>query len=168
MENFDLYTCCFSGHRSIKLPWKYNEKGIRFLCCKLKLKKAIKKAIKKGYRLFVCGMALGSDILFAELVLSLKAKHLNIFLECAIPCVNQTEKWYPKSVARYNAILSKADFVTMVTDKKYTNGCMQKRNKYMLEKSSLLISVYDGTKGGTEQTVILAKQMGIETIIIKP
>lgn len=158
MNNRQFYTCCFTGHRPNKLPWGYNEKGIRFFLFKNKLRKSIKEAIKGGYKYFISGMALGSDMLCAEMVLKLKKKHPNITLECAIPCINQTERWLKTSIDRYNTIVSKSDKITYVSDKPYYNGCMQKRNKYMIDNSSLLIAVYNGCSGGTHQTIELAKE----------
>ena len=158
MNNRKFYTCCFTGHRPNKLPWGYNEKGIRFFLFKSRLRKTIKESIKNGYNYFISGMALGFDMLFAEIVLSLKKKHPNIMLECAIPCLNQTERWSCASIERYNTIVSKADRVTYVSVQPYYNGCMQKRNKYMIDTSSLLIAVYNGLSGGTKQTIKLAKE----------
>ena len=167
MNNRKFYTCCFTGHRPNKLPWGYKEKGIRFLLLKNKLRKTIIKAIKNGYKYFISGMALGSYMICAEIVLKLKKKHPNIELECAIPCINQTEKWLKDSIDRYNYILSKADNVTYVSNKPYFNGCMQKRNKYMIDNSSLLIAVYNGSSGGTKQTIELAKYSKLKICILK-
>ena len=160
--------CCFTGHRPQSLPWGYNESGLAFILFKNKLKKAIKSAIADGFNHFISGMALGVDMLAAELVLELKKKHPNIILECAIPCKNQSCKWQSDSVDRYNAILEQADKVTMVSDTNYFNGCMQKRNKYMIDKSERVIAVFNGTPGGTAQTIESAKKAGREVVIIKP
>ena len=49
----------------------------------------------------------------------------------------------------------------------YTKGCMLRRNRYMVDRSSLLIAVYDGTpKGGTMNTLAYALRQGVETIIL--
>jgi len=168
MENKKLYTCCFTGHRPSKLPWRYNERGIKFILYKIRLKQSIKKAIKDGYKYFITGMAMGSDIICAEIVIKIKKKYPSIKLECAIPCINQTEKWPHKSIMRYNNILTKADKITYVSSLKYFNGCMAKRNIYMINNSSLLIAVYNGSFGGTKQTIDKAKEKQINIKIIKP
>lgn len=161
-------TLCFTGHRPKSLPWGYNEQGLRFFLFKRKLRKAIINAIKDGYDHFISGMALGMDMLSAEIVLELKSKYPNIKLECAIPCTNQSSKWPIESAVRYNKILSQADIVTYVSKTSYYDGCMQKRNKYMLENSSRIIACYNGTAGGTKQTIELANKLNVDTIIIKP
>lgn len=44
---------------------------------------------------------------------------------------------------------------------------MQKRNKYMVDKSNLLIAIYNGCEGGTKQTIEYARQQNININIIE-
>lgn len=167
MKDRKFYTCCFTGHRSKNLPWGYKEKGIKFFVFKNKLKKIIKQSIKAGYIYFISGMELGIDMLCAEIILKLKKKHPNIKLECAIPCKNQTEKWKKESIDRYNKILSLADKITYTSNSNYYNGCMQKRNQYMIDNSNLLIAVFNGSNGGTKQTIEYAYKNKIKVFLLK-
>ena len=48
----------------------------------------------------------------------------------------------------------------------YTPGCMLRRNRYMVDRSSLLIAAFDGSKGGTLYTITYAMKRGIEVEII--
>lgn len=161
--------CCFTGHRASQLPWGYNEHGIRFLIFKRRLRQTIISSIKIGYKYFISGMALGVDMLAAELVIELKQIYPDIILECALPCINQTAKWNDESILRYQNILSLADKVTIVSDALYFNGCMAKRNKYMIEHSNRIIAVYNGKKyGGTYQTINMAKISKTDIVIVKP
>lgn len=61
------YTYCFTGHRPQSLPWKFRESGIRFWLFKKKLKKIVEKSINDGYTHFISGMALGVDMIAAEI-----------------------------------------------------------------------------------------------------
>lgn len=70
-------TCCFTGHRPQSLPWKFNEQDERCLKMKERLRNEIIKAIKNGYKTFISGMALGFDMICAEIVLELK-KHIHL------------------------------------------------------------------------------------------
>lgn len=167
MEDRKFYTCCFTGHRPKNLPWGYIEKGIKFFVFKNKLKKIIKLSIKAGYVYFISGMALGIDMLCAEIILKLKTKHPNIKLECAIPCKNQTEKWKTVNIDKYNKILTLADKITYTSNSNYYNGCMQKRNKYMIDSSNLLIAVFNGSNGGTKQTIEYAYKNKIKVFLLK-
>ena len=168
MSHKIFYTCCFTGHRPKNLPWGYNEKGIRFLFFKLKLYFLIKKLIKQGYTHFISGMALGVDIICAELILKIKSKNKNISLECAIPCKNQTKLWNIFQKKRYTKICSQADKITYITNTTYTNSCMQKRNCYMIDNSNLVVAVYTNKSGGTAKTLEYAKSKNKKIIIIKP
>ena len=49
----------------------------------------------------------------------------------------------------------------------YTPGCMGRRNRYMVDRSSLLLAVYDGTpRGGTMNTLAYAMRQGVQTVIL--
>lgn len=161
-------TCCFTGHRPSALPWRYEESGLRFSTFRTKLKKVIEQAITDGYTNFISGMAEGIDIIAAELIVELRKKYPYITLECAIPCINQTEKWSDFSIQRYNNIKNEADKVTIVSNTLYYNGCMSKRNKYMVDNSSGIIAVFNGKQGGTAQTISMARRQGLKIITIKP
>ena len=140
--------------------------SVNYLKLKHKLKNEIINAIQFGYNHFITGMALGTDILCAKIVLKLKKKH-DIKLECAIPCLNQTERWTNSDKKNYEIIINQADIKTYVSDKKYYNGCMQKRNRYMVDNSSLIIAHFNGSTGGTKQTIDYAKSKNKKIIIIE-
>ena len=65
-------TCCFTGHRPVKLPWGINEQDPRCLALKEQLAATLEGIYESGYRHFICGMAIGCDTYFAEEVLQLK------------------------------------------------------------------------------------------------
>ena len=46
----------------------------------------------------------------------------------------------------------------------YSDGCMLRRNRAMVDASQRIISVYDGGDGGTAYTVRYAERMGREII----
>lgn len=166
MDN-KLVTCCFTGHRPNSLPWGNKESSKGGKLFKKNLQKVVITAIDKGYLFFISGMAMGIDIIAAELVLKLKKKHPNIKLECALPCLNQTRLWKDeKYLKRYKKIIDKADSVTYVSNTNYFNGCMQKRNKYMVDESSLLLAFFNGQGGGTKSTIDYAKSKNLEIINI--
>ena len=61
---------------------------------------------------------------------------------------------------RYRAILARCDVETMV-QQEYTPGCMQRRNRYMVDHAALLIAVSDGAPGGTRNTILYALRQGL-------
>ena len=54
-------TCCFTGHRPEKLPWREDEGDPRCLELKARLAGAVEAAYEKGMRHFLCGMARGAS-----------------------------------------------------------------------------------------------------------
>lgn len=160
-------TCCFTGHRPSKLPWKTDESDPR--CRKLKktLYEVAESVYQAGIRHFICGMAEGCDLYFAEELFRLRENHAGITVEAAIPCETQAAAWSEEQRNRYFRDVAACDRETMVS-RAYTRGCMAERNRYMVDASSVLIAVYDGTLGGTMQTVHYAKKKNLEIILLRP
>ena len=151
--------CCCTGHRPQKFPFDYDGDNERYNAYIKELKSKIEYAItERNITHFISGMALGVDLDFAELVLYFKdTKYKTVTLECAIPCPNQTIKWTEKDKLRYNDILKRADTVTLLSDR-YDRDCMLKRNRFMVDKSQMLIAVFNGIEqGGTWYTIKYAK-----------
>ena len=145
-------SCCFTGHRPEKLPWRYNERDPRCLSLKQRIAHAAEAAYEEGYRHFLCGMALGCDLYFCETVLALRQHHPDVTVEAAIPCPTQAGTWALDQRERYETLVRSCDFETLVSAK-YTPYCMQRRDRYMVDHASLLIAVFDGTPGGTRYTM---------------
>ncbi len=51
-------TVCFTGHRSQKLPWRFNEEDVRCKAMKETLRHEIIGAVENGYKTFLCVMAM--------------------------------------------------------------------------------------------------------------
>lgn len=161
-------TCSFTGYRPEKLPFGNDESDFR--CVKLKetLTNEIEELINSGYSEFITGMALGIDMICGEIVLELRKKYPHIALSAAIPCKNQERHWDYDSITRYNRILQSVNNIIFVSNTSYFNGCMQKRNRYMVDNCDLLLAVFDGQQGGTMRTVEYAKKTGRRIVVIDP
>ena len=151
--------CCCTGHRPNGFPFDYfkdKEKRNAYLTA---LQSKIGLAIEQGATQFISGMSLGVDLDFAEIILKLKAK-FPITLECAMPYPDYSVRWSFEDEKRNYEILKSADKVTLVSDR-YFNGCLFKRNRYMVDKSDLVIAVFNGEKkGGTFYTLSYAEKQG--------
>jgi len=158
-------TCCFTGHRPAKLPWGHREDDPRCLDLKYELSRRLEDIYARGYRHFICGMALGCDFYFAEAVLALKDIHGDVTLEAAIPCADQSERWNAAQRRRYDDILSGCDLLHYLQNS-YSPGCMQRRNEYMVKHSSLLLACFDGRPGGTMSTILTAQRAGLSVEIV--
>ena len=161
-------TACFTGHRSQKLPWRFDEEDQRCKAMKSTLRFEIEKAIQRGYRTFLCGMALGFDMICAETVIDLKKKYSDVKIVGALPCKTQDIKWFDKDRKRYRDLLNRLDCVRCIYDEYIGAECMLERNRYMVDNSSLMIALFNGLSGGTKSTIDYAKREGLEIVIIKP
>ena len=161
-------TCCFTGHRPARLPWREDEWDPRCRRFQEELDRQVERAYGRGYRHFISGMAQGGDLLFCEAVLRLKQAHPEVVLEAAIPCQSQADRWSPRRQERYRRLLAQCDLETLI-QKDYTPDCMQRRNCYMVDRSSLLIALYDGSPGGgTCSTLLYAIRRALEVIQLDP
>ncbi len=158
-------SCCFTGHRASKLPWGFDESDIRCIEFKEKLDAVIGAVYESGVTHFICGMANGCDMYCAEAVLKLKKTNPDITLEAAVPYDGQEAKWDADLKRRYRDIIINCDAVNIISDK-YTQFCMIQRNRYMVDRSSILIACYNGQSGGTWNTVKYAMDLDREIIQI--
>lgn len=161
------HTCAFTGHRPHKLPWGYDENDDRCVAVKGALASQIAiLTTAHGITDFYSGMADGVDVWAAQAVLELKRDH-PVILHCIIPHKGQENRWSTPAQERYKDILDHADEVKTLSNR-YYNGCMQARNRYMIDAAGILLAVYDGTQGGTSMTVTYARQQGRQVIVIDP
>ena len=156
-------TCCFTGHRAEKLPWRYNEQDPRCRELKQRLYDTVEAVYSSGFTRFICGMAQGCDLYFCEAVLALRAQHPEIFLEAAVPFPGQADRWPAKERARYDRLITECDKTTVVSPE-YSTGCMMKRNRFMVDRSDLIIACYDGQSGGTLNTLRYALEKNVRIL----
>jgi uncharacterized phage-like protein YoqJ len=132
---------------------------------KQRLRREAERAYEDGFRHFITGMARGTDQYFAQIVLELKESLPGITLEAAIPCEEQAARWKESEREQYFDLVARCDLETMV-QRHYDRGCMQRRNRYMVDRSARLIAAYDGLLGGTMYTIHYAMRRGIDVVIV--
>ena len=158
-------SCSFTGHRPGKLPWHYREEDLRCMELKRRMSAAIEAAYQEGYRHFICGMAMGCDLYFCECALDLRKQYPDITVEAAIPCPTQADRWPAAQRRRYAELVAACDLETLVSDA-YSATCMQRRDRYMVDRSAMLIAAFDGSAGGTRYTVEYAMRRGLDIVDI--
>ncbi|MBR2823007.1 MAG: DUF1273 family protein [Clostridia bacterium] len=143
---------CFTGHRLIP------EKDLPALSRALNA--ALADAYREGIRVFVSGGAMGFDLLAARAVLQMRASFPGARLVVAQPCPSQADRWASGDRQRYRDILSRADQVIRVSPA-YYEGCMQKRNRFMVERACRCLCYLRACRGGTWYTVSYAYDQGL-------
>ena len=158
-------TVCFSGHRPEKLPDGGNMDSPVMGVIKSLLYREIAAAVDDGHTCFITGLARGIDLIAGELVLELKHDRPEIKLVAAVPYKDQPKKYKSYEKFSYGCIMNEADKVVYVSED-YHKGCLQERNRFMIENSSRLIAAVDSYRSGTGQTIRLAESAGIEVRVI--
>lgn len=163
--------CCCTGHRPKGFVWDYYNKSDEKQQEYLQLLEYIieRDILQGGFNYFISGGAIGADMDFAETVIRLREKYSHIRLELAIPCANQDLKWRKDDKQRYQNILEKADIVNILYST-YTPWCMDRRNRYMVDKSEKILAIWNASeKSGTYNTIQYAyKKMKLRDFIMLP
>lgn len=159
-------TLCFTGHRPQKLKGFNVEDNLELL--KVLKQQIISFIDEYGVTTFISGMALGIDMWAARIVLSLKKQYPHIKLVAAVPCSKQYARWQNSSIREWHGIVERADKVVYVSDEPYTRWCMQKRNEWMVDHSQYVISVWDGTNGGTKNCIDYSCKKSVQVWNINP
>ena len=163
---------CFTGPRPSKLGGYDLNSYMNFIILQ-RVINCLESLLDKSNHCyyFIVGGALGFDTICAITVLDLKEKYKDrIKLEVAVPFKDQSIVWKSKEdITRYNYILENADKVTYVDtlaqydtkttiSGKYHVAKLQKRNEYMVDNSSVVITWYNGSGGGTDNCLRYAKR----------
>lgn len=150
-------SCCFTGHRSMSMAEQQQLFPI--------LTQNLLKVIAKGTTVFRNGGALGFDTLSALSVLKLKEKYPQIKLFIDAPHREQSKHWEAFDRNVYEYLLNRADRVTYISQA-YQRGCMQRRNRFMVENSDIVIAYVRKTYGGSYYTVCYAESLDKEVIYL--
>ena len=148
--------CCFTGHRPGKL--QQDEHTV-----KQALAAAIDRAISRGFTTFITGMAQGTDIWAAEIVLERRSCNPSLKLISTLPHPHFEKFWSAEWQYRYNAVRSAADLERTICPA-YTRAVYQKRNIWMVDHSALVIAVFYGEAGGTLNSIRYAQQNQVEIL----
>lgn len=149
--------CCITGHRPHKFPFDYTDRdGEAYRKYADGLYLAVKELALDGYGLFLSGMADGADSDFFETVKLIRSRLGKageaIAFEAVFPYPNKKsgifEREYP-------------GVKTTVLSPCFDRSCYQRRNEYMVDKSDLVLAVWNGERaGGTWNTIEYAEKTG--------
>ena len=127
--------------------------------------------LKPGHT-YISGMALGTDIAFAEAI-----RDRRLPLIAAVPNINQAAKWKAQDQLLYSNLLDYArecgqvvqvDLLEKYKSKTYVQSLFA-RNRWMVDQSEFAIVIWDGRKsGGTYHALQLIQKKAISGVIINP
>lgn len=131
---------------------------------KKKIEDIFNKLIEKGFDTFLVGMALGFDTVCFHILEEIR-KQKSIKIIACIPCLTQAERFNLSQKKEYDKMVQSAD-EKVVLSKEYTRTCMQKRNEFMVDNCSVLVSYLKRDFGGTKNTVDYARKNSVPIIML--
>ena len=148
-----MEACCFSGHRKIP-PALLND-----------LQKKLIQTIDRIYNekhitTYYAGGAQGFDTLASEAVIERRAGIPELRLVVVMPHAEQAARWSAEDQTRHKRILDAADEVVCLAEH-YYRGCMQRRNRYLVDHSDVCVCYLSEATGGTAYTVEYARKNGL-------
>ena len=150
-------TACFTGHREIRGSVEALEERVYQIVGGL---------IQEGYCYFGAGGARGFDALAARTVLKVKEQHPQVHLILVLPFYNQYEKekgWTAYEIAEYQELKQKASKVVHLQEQ-YSSGCYYRRNRHLVDFSSVCIAYQYKETGGTAYTTNYARSQKVKII----
>lgn len=143
-------TCAITGHRILCKDFDRE-----------KLYEELSDIVDDGYEYFLDGMALGFDSECFRALERIRGDGKPVKIVAVIPCSGQSEKFSLKDKTEYDRMINSADFVVK-EGSCYFEGCMLRRNDFLVENASLLFAYYrDAIRGGTRYTVNRAVELGL-------
>ena len=133
-------TVCFTGHRTYD--------GSR----NTELDAAIRGLYARGYRNFLCGMAVGFDLAAAETALSLREELAGLRIVAVVPFEGMQHRFPQSQRELFERVMKEADEVVTLAAK-YSVAAYTMRNNFLVDNSSAVIAYFTGAKGGTAYTV---------------
>jgi uncharacterized phage-like protein YoqJ len=138
---------CGTGHRPDKLGG-YGEDVFQRL-----VKTAEDWLIETRPCYVITGGALGWDQALAQACIN-----TTIRFAVYVPFVEFDCKWPQHSRDKLKAIIHKADDVKVICEAGYAGWKMQKRNEAMVDDSSLVLALWNGSSGGTANCLKYAEK----------
>lgn len=180
MENKKIIHISFTGHRPNKLGGYNLDAHPGYRQMQWDLETYIERNLKVydvvwGHS----GLALGGDTIWSKAILAMKDRYPDrVFFHAEIPMLEQPDCWFRKSdIDFWHEQVERADAKTIYgsleglakpeRDREAVR-LMDVRNHGMLDHADVLLALYNGTKGGTDNAVQYAKKIGLTTYIVHP
>lgn len=145
--------CALTGHRD--LPPEFSETALRY---------ALTDLLGEGVGTFYCGMARGFDLVALRILAELKGGK-SFTVEACIPYPGQENAFPAKERELYRTLLEICDRKKVLFPG-YRNGCLLARDRYMVDRSDLVLAYCTRETGGAAYTVKYARTKGVEVRLV--
>lgn len=146
-------TCALTGHRALPEGFDKN-----------KLYDTLEEKIREGYDEFLCGMAVGFDLVALDCLVALRRAYPIRIVAC-IPFDGQERSFSEEDKRIYRELLTWCDEKRVLLPA-YRNGCYLARNRYMVDRADHLLAYCVKDKGGAAYTVQYAKKKGLSVTVL--
>ena len=133
--------CAVTGHR--KLPADFDKEQVS---------NVLEQLLQEGVITFYNGLAVGFDLLCAEILVKLKTKYPGMRLIGCVPFYGQEKTFPAEDKKRYVSILQQCDEVVVLSEH-YYKACCLVRDKYMTDRADVLVAYCVKKTGGAAYTV---------------
>ncbi len=158
MEPLLSNSVAFTGHRKIAFCAGDDMPALR-----RRLDMLLRQLYGRGYRYYYSGMAVGFDMVAARAVLELRRSYPDVRLIAAVPFAGQARRFPAAERVEYERLLAAADRVDVLSEE-YEPHIYLRRDRYMVERASVVAAWFDGRSGGTAYTVSFARSLGREVV----
>ncbi|MBO7369237.1 MAG: DUF1273 family protein [Clostridia bacterium] len=128
------------------------------------IKKAVYNAVNEGFSTFLVGMAIGFDALCFKVLEKIRQEK-DIKIVACVPCRDQSKYFNKSQKAEYDREIASSNEVIYLAES-YFDGCMQIRNEFMVDNSSMLICFLLSPYGGTYSTIKYAAEKGLKIVYL--
>lgn len=126
----------------------------------------LERYISSGFDTFLCGMAIGYDLLCGEAVIELKQKHGGLKLVCCIPYKNSDKYYSKKDKELFERIIENSD-ENVILSPNYYNGCFHARDKFMVDNACVIVAYKIHDDSGTGFTAAYGAMQGKKVLNVK-
>ena len=157
LDEMREHTVCFTGHRQMI-------ESVSQIECRVE--RTVEKLINNGYRYFGADGARGFDALASETVLKLKATYPQIHLILVLPFDEQyshERNWTRAEIEQYQSLKERASKIVVLADE-YRPGIYYRRNRHLVDHSSVCVAYMTKANGGTSYTVNYARVKDLEVV----
>lgn len=118
---------------------------------------------KHGDVTAISGMAIGADQIYCEVALD-----LGVPVIAAVPFEGQESMWSRASQDHYHALLGRCAQIEYICDPGYELWKMHHRNQWLVDQADFALAVWNGSSGGTGDTVRRIMKAGVPAVQLDP